>query len=424
MKSFVYALILIFSVALFYSVKQNFAQPSSIVEQTISIQTEIARGERAETNKIEKENRQMFDLLEQADQVFNESWKVILQTRSTPQSVFKSIKNAVGSQLVKRTNVKNLRCIDTEVKRTASVSGASVYQVFKTDCRQKSRNILAQYRISVSAEAEIMFYPQNLPESVGLALTVLNPKMYCRMKFDDTMLMKKMNCANLGQNFSSNKHLLMTNLLYQNNQKEVLKLSANTYENLQKEISKYNLLVPINGKIKLAEKKYDPKIIYVDAPKPVETAKDAKPVADPFNIIADNEKAPEVITKVKTKKTVSEEVELAGDSTRLPGVPGMDPNLNPNANVPEKEEANIEQMQSEVTTALEGKENNPVDEFGNPVEEAAVESAKENSAKTETSVTYLEARGQEHAGQTKVIQKNLNRRDTYIKQSAENIDVR
>lgn len=419
MKSLIYALILIFSAALFYSLKQNFTLSAEVPEKTISVQSEVASFQKAESNKVEKESRQMFDLLEQADQVFSESWNVILQTRTTPQSVFKTIKNAIGKNLKKTSDGGVKHCIDTEVKRAALAGGDFTYQVFKTDCRQKSRNILAQYRISVSSEVEIMFYPQNMPESVGLALTVLNPKMYCRMSFDGVMLMKKMNCTNVGQNFASNKHLLMTNLLYQNNQKEVLKLSAVTFENLQNEISKFHLIVPLSGKIKLAEKKYEPKIIYVDAPKLVEIAKESKealdskgtqevkPLADPFNIIADNEKAPEVVSKVKVKKEVGDGPDAVVESKGLPGVTGMDPNLNPNSNSPENQDSNIDQADSDTSAAFESDDSKVLDKNGRPEEEALVTTPQV-----------------EHVGQTKVIQKNLNQRETYIKQSAENIDVR
>lgn len=236
--------------------------------------------------------------LAEADGIHREAWWVLTAARPpVGKSPFGKVQRALlASQNIKLTNKSLFRCDRYLVKR--DVLGLLGYpqkgEIFEKCSEKSEAKRIAGFDAPKEGELNLVFYPENLQEVLGLGAGVLNQQIQCSLKGKEKL--ESLQCKNWAQDRSKEQMIRLDVYDYQKTGKNLIKLRGKVYENLT-DIRKIEADVPLEGKIIVTETElYAPEEPPVaPAPAPGPTSPAAKTGAPGSAIPAGRDVDPDVL---------------------------------------------------------------------------------------------------------------------------------
>nr|BFD66690.1 hypothetical protein HAGR004_17120 [Bdellovibrio sp. HAGR004] len=196
----------------------------------------------------------MVRYLSEADGIHREAWWVLTAARPPiGKSPFGKAQRALlASQNIKLTNKSLFRCDRYLVKR--DVLGLAGYpqkgEIFEKCSEKTEAKRLASFDVPKDGELNLIFYPENLQEVLGLGASILNKQIHCSLRGRDKL--ESLNCKDWAQDRSKEQMIRLDVYDYQKSGKNLIKLRGKVYENLT-DIRKIEADVPMEGKITVLE---------------------------------------------------------------------------------------------------------------------------------------------------------------------------
>ncbi|UXR64059.1 hypothetical protein EZJ49_13395 [Bdellovibrio bacteriovorus] len=196
----------------------------------------------------------MVRYLAEADGIHREAWWVLTAARPPiGKSPFGKAQRALlASQNIKLTNKSLFRCDRYLVKR--DVLGLVGYpqkgEIFEKCSEKTEAKRLASFDVPKEGELNIVFYPDNLQEVLGLGAGILNKQIQCSLRGKEKL--ESLNCKDWAQDRSKEQMIRLDVYDYQKSGKNLIKLRGKVYENLT-DIRKIEADVPMEGKITVLE---------------------------------------------------------------------------------------------------------------------------------------------------------------------------
>ncbi len=207
----------------------------------------------------------------QADGIHREAWWVLTsEKKPAGKTPFGKIERALlSSENIKLTNKSIFRCDRYVVKR--EVLSAKGYpqkaEVFEKCSEKMAGKKIADLSSAKEGEVQVVFYPENLEEILGLGPTILNKHVECTLVASDSGALNSLKCKNWSEDRSKEQMIRLDTYDYQKEGKNLIKLRGKVYENLT-DIRKIEADVPLEGKIEVTETElYAP----VETPTPTPT---------------------------------------------------------------------------------------------------------------------------------------------------------
>lgn len=217
--------------------------------------------------------------LAEADGIHREAWWVLTAARPPiGKSPFGKVQRAfLSSQNIKLTNKSLFRCDRYLVKR--DILGILSYpqkgEVFEKCSEKSEAKLIASFDVPKEGELNLIFYPENLQEVLGLGASILNRQIQCSLKGKEKL--ESLSCKDWSQDRSKEQMIRLDVYEYHKAGKNMIKLRGKVFENLT-DIRKIEADVPMEGKITVIETElYAPEAPPV-APAPAPTS---TPVAKP-----------------------------------------------------------------------------------------------------------------------------------------------
>lgn len=192
--------------------------------------------------------------LAEADGIHREAWWVLTAARPPiSKSPFGKVQRALlASQNIKLTNKSMFRCDRYVVKR--DVLGLLGYpqkgEVFEKCSDKSEAKRLASFDVPKEGELNLVFYPENLQEVLGLGAGILNRQIHCSLKGKEKL--ESLSCKDWAQDRTKEQMIRLDVYDYQKSGKNLIKLRGKVYENLT-DIRKIEADVPMEGKITVTE---------------------------------------------------------------------------------------------------------------------------------------------------------------------------
>ncbi|CAE79664.1 hypothetical protein AB1A81_08240 [Bdellovibrio bacteriovorus] len=192
--------------------------------------------------------------LAEADGIHREAWWVLTAARPPiSKSPFGKVQRALlASQNIKLTNKSMFRCDRYLVKR--DVLGLLGYpqkgEVFEKCSDKADAKRIASFDVPKEGELNLIFYPENLQEVLGLGAGILNRQIHCSLKGKEKL--ESLNCKDWAQDRTKEQMIRLDVYDYQKSGKNLIKLRGKVYENLT-DIRKIEADVPMEGKITVTE---------------------------------------------------------------------------------------------------------------------------------------------------------------------------
>ncbi|MGE9744534.1 hypothetical protein [Bdellovibrio bacteriovorus] len=192
--------------------------------------------------------------LAEADGIHREAWWVLTAARPPiSKSPFGKVQRALlASQNIKLTNKSMFRCDRYLVKR--DVLGLLGYpqkgEVFEKCSDKADAKRIASFDVPKEGELNLIFYPENLQEVLGLGAGILNRQIHCSLKGKEKL--ESLNCKDWAQDRTKEQMIRLDVYDYQKSGKNLIKLRGKVYENLT-DVRKIEADVPMEGKITVTE---------------------------------------------------------------------------------------------------------------------------------------------------------------------------
>lgn len=290
MKRFLFLICLSSAVTLvscfFRDEKPVVAPPSGVLlkpAESKSIQAKIEKKDvkgSGDSNK-DKTLNVIARYFEKADAIHREAWWVLAaERRPVGKSPFGKVQRALlSSQNMKLSNKSIFRCDRYLVKRDVmSLHGYPQRAEIFEKCSEKiEAKKIAQFDASRANEIQVVFFPENLEEILGLGATVINKSIQCTLRGNDREQLVSLKCQDWAQE-RSKEHMIRLDVYdYEMEGRNLIKLRGKVYENLS-ESRKIEADVPVEGKIFVTETElYPPE----PSPEPLAPVKAVKPVPLP-----------------------------------------------------------------------------------------------------------------------------------------------
>ncbi|AFY01470.1 hypothetical protein [Bdellovibrio bacteriovorus] len=221
-----------------------------VKEQAAKVPTPKAE----DTSHRDKSLDLLVRYLAEADGIHREAWWVLTAARPpVSKSPFGKVQRALlASQNIKLTNKSMFRCDRYVVKR--DILGLLGYpqkgEVFEKCSDKADAKRLASFDVPKEGELNLVFYPENLQEVLGLGAGILNRQIHCSLKGKEKL--ESMNCKDWAQDRTKEQMIRLDVYDYQKSGKNLIKLRGKVYENLT-DIRKIEADVPMEGKITVTE---------------------------------------------------------------------------------------------------------------------------------------------------------------------------
>ncbi|WP_374035679.1 hypothetical protein ACES2I_08290 [Bdellovibrio bacteriovorus] len=207
-----------------------------------------------DTSRRDKSLDVLVRYLAEADGIHREAWWVLTAARPPlSKSPFGKVQRALlASQNIKLTNKSMFRCDRYVVKR--DILGLLGYpqkgEVFEKCSDKADAKRIASFDVPKEGELNLVFYPENLQEVLGLGAGILNRQIHCSLKGKEKL--ESLNCKDWAQDRSKEQMIRLDVYDYQKSGKNLIKLRGKVYENLT-DIRKIEADVPMEGKITVTE---------------------------------------------------------------------------------------------------------------------------------------------------------------------------
>lgn len=209
----------------------------------------------AATNK-DKDLGKITRYFSQADGIHREAWWVLTSEKKPMQKTpFGKVERALlASENIKLPNKSIFRCDRYVVTRkilnpTGYPQSAEVLE--KCSEKQAGKKI-ADLNIPNVNEVSVTFYPDNLEEILGLGPSILNKRIECTLKANDSEALTSLQCKNWAEDRTKEQMIRLDTYDYAKEGKNLLKLRGKVFENLS-DIRKIEADVPMQGKIQVVE---------------------------------------------------------------------------------------------------------------------------------------------------------------------------
>lgn len=213
--------------------------------------------------------------LAEADGIHREAWWVLNAYRPPMgKSPFGKVQRALlSSQNIKLTNKSLFRCDRYLVKR--DILGVVGYpqkaEVFEKCSEKSEARRIASLDMPKEGELNLIFYPDQLQEVLGLAASILNKSIHCSLRGKDKL--ESLSCRDWAQDRTQGQMIRLEVYEYQKSGGNLLRLRGKVMENLA-EIRKIEAVVPLEGKISVVETElYAPEEPAIVKPSPTPVAK-------------------------------------------------------------------------------------------------------------------------------------------------------
>lgn len=194
-------------------------------------------------------------MLAQADAVHREAWWVVAAERKVQgKSVFGKAQRALLLEMGEKLADKTLFSCDRYFVKREILSPGGIPQkgeIFE-QCRANNTMAFADYEIKSENEAQITFYPQHLSDVVGLATSILNRKIRCKLVATGESRLEALQCENMAQDRSISQSIQFSVYRYERVGQNLITLKGEVFENLSP-IRKIAAKVPLAGKISVVE---------------------------------------------------------------------------------------------------------------------------------------------------------------------------
>lgn len=283
----------------------------------------------------------------QADGIHREAWWVLTSEKKPMQKTpFGKVERALlASENIKLPNKSIFRCDRYVVTR--KILNPSGYpqsaEVLEKCSEKQAGKKIADLNIPNVSEVQVTFYPDGLEEILGLGPSVLNKRIECTLKANDSEALTSLQCKNWAEDRTKEQMIRLDTYDYAKEGKNLLKLRGKVFENLS-DIRKIEADVPMQGKIEVVETE-----LY----------------------------APVVKEKPEDKKKKEEGSAVSGVPHKAPDTPAIDPDVQ-RARQQQQSEQNSaseqvllppdqQEPQAQNPAAAASNQGWPVDENGQPI---------------------------------------------------------
>lgn len=208
---------------------------------------------------------------EQADAIHREAWWVLTNERwPLTKSPFGKVQRALMSfQNIKLANKSAFRCDRYIVRRDikALTGFPQELKVFEKCSDKVDAKLLAEVQLPNRKEVQVVFYPENLEEILGLSTAVVNKSISCEIKGDGEGRLLGLHCQHWSQDRSKEQTIRLEIYDYEKSGKNLIQLRGKVLENLI-EIRKIVADVPMEGKVEVFETELYPPPEEVAKPTP------------------------------------------------------------------------------------------------------------------------------------------------------------
>lgn len=205
---------------------------------------------------VDKSLAGLVKLFAQADSIHREAWWVLsAERRSIGKTPFGKIQRALlSSQNIKLSNKSMFRC-DRYLVQRQDANASSFPQVIvileKCSERQPAKK-MAQVQILNERKIEVIFFPENLEEVLGLGPAVVNKVILCTLKSTENSNLTYLSCQNWAQDRTREQMIRLDTYEYERDGRNLIKLRGKVFENLV-DTRKIVADVPLEGKIEVLE---------------------------------------------------------------------------------------------------------------------------------------------------------------------------
>lgn len=210
------------------------------------------------SKKQEKELEKILHWFEQMDAIFRESlWVIRKEKLPQTKSLFGKFERALRIEMKQKLANKSVfKCDVYSMKR--SVMGLEGVpqsaEVFHRCNSKESFTPIGEWNHPRANELTLNFRGGNLNEVLGIATSILSPKIQCTLKSNDNGIIEIFSCSELMLDFDAAKNQVLSfkKFEYRRDNKKMLKIQAEVLENLEA-IRKIEVDVPLEGKITVTE---------------------------------------------------------------------------------------------------------------------------------------------------------------------------
>lgn len=193
---------------------------------------------------------------EKADAIHREAWWVMsAERRPVGKSPFGKIHRALlSSQNIKLPNKSIFRCDRYIVRRDVGKADGfpQKAEIFEKCSERIEAKKIGQFFAHQANEIQVVFFPENLEEILGLGATVINKSIQCTLRGNDREQLVSLICKDWAQE-RSKEHMIRLDVYdYEMEGRNLIKLRGKVYENLS-EARKIEADVPMEGKIFVTE---------------------------------------------------------------------------------------------------------------------------------------------------------------------------
>ncbi len=206
----------------------------------------------------DKELQKILHWFEQMDAIFRESIWVIRKEKSpVGRSIFGKMQRALLIEMKQKLSNKSLfKCdVYSMIRNIPGVEGVPQSAEVMHQCNTKDSFIkIGDWSHLKPEELTMNFRGGNLPDVLGFATGILNPKISCKLKSNKYDIIESFSCDGLMLDYNPDKNqvLRFNQFEYQHSKNNMLYIKAEILENLDP-IRKIEVSVPLEGKITITE---------------------------------------------------------------------------------------------------------------------------------------------------------------------------
>lgn len=252
----------------FPKVEQKQVSPSVILPAKVVTKKDTSS---PDDSKKDTSLNLLVRYFEQADAIHREAWWVLTNERwPLTKSPFGKVQRALMSfQNLKLANKSAFRCDRYIVRRDVkNLTGfPQEVKVFEKCSEKIEAKLLAEVQAPNRKEVQVVFYPENLEEILGLSSAVVNKSISCTIQGDGEGRLLVLRCQHWSQDRSKEQTIRLETYDYEKSGKNLIQLRGKVLENLT-EIRKIVADVPMEGKVEVLETELYPPTEEIVKPTP------------------------------------------------------------------------------------------------------------------------------------------------------------
>ncbi|MDG0818246.1 hypothetical protein [Bdellovibrio svalbardensis] len=251
--------------------------PLAVDSTSAAVESIQSKKKKVEVAPKDKTVASWTRIFAQADGIHREAWWVLTsEKKPAGKSPFGKVERALlSSENIKLANKSIFRCDRYVVKR--EILAAKGYpqkaEVLEKCSEKQAGKKIADISAAKEGEVQVVFYPENLEEILGLGPSILNKHIECTLQASDSGALSSLKCKNWSEDRTKEQMIRLDTYDYQKEGKNLIKLRGKVYENLS-DIRKIEADVPLEGKIEVTETELYAPVEEKPSPTPVP----AKPV--------------------------------------------------------------------------------------------------------------------------------------------------